>query len=128
MKTSCPFCSLPAAAMVQENALAFWVYDIAPAAPGHSLIIPKRHVASFFDLSAEERHAMLAFVDDAQRTVTKELRPDGYNIGLNDGEAAGQTVPHVHLHLIPRHVGDVADPRGGIRWVLPATADYWSPR
>jgi len=127
---SCPFCTLPAAAMVQENALAFWVYDIAPSAPGHSLIIPKRHVASFFDLSADERDAMLALVDEAKRAVAKAYRPDGYNIGLNDGEAAGQTVPHVHLHLhlIPRHAGDVPDPRGGIRWVLPDSADYWSPR
>jgi diadenosine tetraphosphate (Ap4A) HIT family hydrolase len=128
MTKPCPFCTLPATAKVSQNALAFWVYDIAPSARGHSLIIPKRHVASFFDLTMEERQAMLALVDEARDAIARAHGPDGYNVGLNDGEAAGQTVAHVHLRLIPRHVGDVADPRGGIRWVLPETADYWSPR
>jgi len=128
MTKPCPFCSLPAAAKAGENEFAFRVFDIAPSAPGHTLIIPKRHVASFFDLTTEEQLAMLSLVDEARKAVADAHGPDGYNIGLNDGEAAGQTVPHVHLHLIPRRAGDVADPRGGIRWVLPETADYWSPR
>lgn len=128
MNAPCPFCSLPDAAFAGGNALAFWVYDISPVSPGHSLVIPRRHVASFFDLTAEERFSMLALVDEAKLAVSQTYAPDGYNIGLNDGEVAGQTVPHVHLHLIPRHAGDVPDPRGGIRWVLPETADYWTKK
>lgn len=126
--TACPFCSMPATAMLGSNALAYWVRDIAPSARGHSLIIPRRHVASFFDLEEAERAAMLALLGEAKAAADVAFRPDGYNVGINDGEAAGQTVMHVHLHLIPRHTDDVPDPRGGIRWVLPATADYWSAK
>lgn len=113
---------------MEDNAFALWIYDSFPVSPGHSLIIPTRHVGSFFDISDEEKMAMLALLDRAQSTVSRERRPSGYNIGINDGQAAGQTVPHLHLHLIPRYEGDVEDPRGGVRWVIPAKADYWTGR
>lgn len=83
-------------------------------------------MASFFEATAPERDALLALLDEAQATLTAELHPDGFNIGINDGAAAGQTVPHLHIHLIPRFHGDVADPRGGVRWVISNKADYWN--
>lgn len=123
---TCLFCTLPPERIVQENDHAIWIYDGFPVSPGHSLIIPKRHVGSFFEVSNEERMAMLAMLDIARATVEDEHSPNAYNIGINDGPAAGQTVPHLHLHLIPRYNGDVADAQGGVRWVIPGKADYWS--
>lgn len=125
---TCPFCTLPSVRIADENELAVWLYDGFPVSPGHSLIIPKRHVGSFFDASHEERLAIFELLGKAQTVVEREFRPDGYNIGINDGHAAGQTVPHLHIHLIPRYTGDVADPRGGVRWVIPEKADYWTKR
>jgi diadenosine tetraphosphate (Ap4A) HIT family hydrolase len=127
-ESTCPFCSLPEPRIVEQNTFAFWIYDNFPVSPGHSLIIPKRHIESFFDLSGEERPAVLALLDLAKGALDRERHPSGYNIGINDGQAAGQTIPHLHLHLIPRYQGDVADPRGGVRWVLPEKADYWTKR
>lgn len=100
--------------------------DAYPVSPGHSLVIPKRHVDSFFAVSNDERVAMLALLDEAQLAAVREFQPDGFNIGINDGPAAGQTVAHLHIHLIPRYKGDVADPRGGVRWVIADKANYWS--
>lgn len=125
---TCPFCTLPPERIVQENELALWIYDGFPVSPGHSLIIPKRHVGSFFEASTEERMSMLALLDLAKVAVDDQYHPDAYNIGINDGAAAGQTVRHLHLHLIPRYSADVADARGGVRWVIPDKADYWSGR
>lgn len=124
----CPFCTLPAARIVAQNDYALWIYDGFPISPGHSLIISKRHIGSFFNASTSERAALLELLDQAKATVDTEHHPNGYNIGLNDGSAAGQTVLHLHLHLIPRFLGDTADPRGGVRWVIPGKADYWSGR
>ena len=93
---SCPFCSLPVARVVQENEHAIWIYDGFPVSPGHSLIIPKRHVGSFFEVSTAERMSMLALLDAAKAAVDDRYHPDAYNIGINDGAAAGQTVPHLH--------------------------------
>ena len=87
-----------------------------------------RHFGSFFEATADERNSMLALLDQARREIATELSPDGFNIGINDGAAAGQTVPHLHLHLIPRYEGDSRDPRGGVRWLMPEKADYWSKR
>ena len=125
---TCPFCTLPPERIVQENEHALWIYDGFPVSPAHSLIIPKRHVGSFVDVSTEERMSMLALLDLAKAAVDDQYHPDAYNIGINDGAAAGQTVPHLHLHLIPRSSADVADARGGVRWVIPDKADYWSGR
>ena len=85
-------------------------------------------MASFFDASEAERAALLELLDQAKAAAVAEYAPDGYNIGINDGAAAGQTVPHLHMHLIPRFTGDREDPRGGVRWVIPEKADYWSAR
>ncbi|MBU6259150.1 MAG: HIT family protein [Burkholderiales bacterium] len=124
----CPFCSLPPGRVWLRNAAAIALRDAYPVSPGHSLIIPRRHVASFFDASAAEREAMLALLDEARQLLQAEFKPAGYNIGINDGAAAGQTIAHLHLHLIPRYDGDRPDPRGGVRWVMPDKADYWSAR
>lgn len=125
LSADCPFCNLPELRIVHANVLAVAVRDAYPVAPGHTLAIPRRHAGSFFELHPSEQAAMLSLLDQARVALDGEFAPDGYTIGINEGAAAGQTVPHVHLHLIPRHRGDVEDPRGGIRWVLPAKARYW---
>jgi diadenosine tetraphosphate (Ap4A) HIT family hydrolase len=125
MMKPCGFCTLAPARVIAENELAVVVRDGFPVSPGHTLIIPRRHIGSFFDLAGEERTAMLTLLDSAKTELETEFHPDGYNIGINDGVAAGQTVPHLHIHLIPRYVSDSADPRGGVRWVLPRNAKYW---
>ena len=119
---------MPAAREVAGNTLAYAIRDTSPVSPGHSLVIPRRHVASFFDCTAEERTAMMALLDGLKGQLEREHAPApaGYNLGLNDGAAAGQTVMHVHLHLMPRYAGDAADPRGGVRWIFPRHAAYWS--
>lgn len=124
---TCPFCQLPPERIVLANDLAFAIRDGFPISPGHTLVIPRRHVGSFFEISAAERAAMLALLEQAKQQLDAAQAPDGYNIGINDGPAAGQTVPHLHLHLIPRYRGDRDDPRGGVRWIIPEKADYWSP-
>ncbi|MBK6287258.1 MAG: HIT domain-containing protein [Gammaproteobacteria bacterium] len=121
----CVFCALPANRLVQSNATAIAIRDAYPVSPGHSLIIPKRHIGSFFEVSSVERADLMALLASMRALLNAELNPEAYNIGINDGPQAGQTVPHMHMHLIPRFVGDVADPRGGVRWILPAKAKYW---
>ena len=123
----CPFCNIAAARILQESALAIALSDAFPVSRGHCLVIPRRHVRSWFETSEDERREMLRLLDDAREALRRAGGPDGFNIGINDGAAAGQTVPHLHVHLIPRYTGDARDPRGGVRWVLPERADYWSP-
>ena len=125
---ACPFCSLPAERIVASNDQGWIVKDAYPVSPGHTLVIPRRHLGSFFDLSREERGALFDLLSVARERLDRDLQPSGYNIGINDGAAAGQTVPHLHIHLIPRYDGDRVDPRGGVRWIIPERADYWSPR
>jgi superfamily II DNA or RNA helicase/HKD family nuclease/diadenosine tetraphosphate (Ap4A) HIT family hydrolase len=98
--------------------------DAFPVSPGHALIVPRRHVASWFDLTESERAALLGAVDAIRPLLVLDRPVDGWNIGVNVGSAAGQTVPHVHLHVIPRYHGDVPDPRGGVRFVVPERANY----
>lgn len=124
----CPFCDAVAPRIVLANDHAVVIRDAFPVSRGHSLVLPRRHVGSFFELGAQERNAVLDLLDEARRMLNRELQPAGYNIGINDGAAAGQTVPHLHVHLIPRYLGDQADPRGGVRWIFPELADYWSAR
>ena len=126
MSADCPFCDVGEHLMVAANALAFAIRDASPVSPGHSLIIPRRHVQTFFDCSAGERAAMMALLDEVREGLARDHAPDGFNLGLNDGVAAGQTVMHVHLHLMPRYRGDRADPRGGVRWIFPDRAAYWA--
>ena len=127
-ESTCPFCTLPANRIVLENFDGMVIDDGFPISPGHTLIIPRRHVGTFFDLSEAERNSLLSLLEGAKRRLDKQFGPDGYNIGINDGLAAGQTVPHLHIHLIPRFHGDREDPRGGVRWIIPEKADYWSSR
>jgi len=128
MSDSCPFCSLPEERLVDANDLAVVVRDGFPVSKGHSLVIPRRHVGSWFDVTPEEQRALLVLLGRARRQLDGEFSPDGYNIGINDGPAAGQTVRHLHIHLIPRYAGDTEDPRGGVRWVFPHKAAYWKER
>ena len=122
----CPFCTLPDERVIDQNDHGLVIRDGFPISTGHTLIIPKRHTGSFFDLTEAERSDLLLLLDKAKLDIENEFKPDGYNIGINDGPAAGQTVPHLHIHLIPRYADDRADPRGGVRWIIPEKADYWS--
>src|SRR5471032_1503126 len=115
-KTDCELCT--PVDLVIENDLAYARYDNNSLSPGHVLVIPKRHVADFFDMTAAEQGAVLQLLNDARRIIHQKHAPDGYNIGVNIGKVGGQARMHVHVHLIPRYAGDVADPRGGIRCVL----------
>lgn len=125
-ETACPFCTLPESRVILANHQAVAVADGFPISPGHALIIPRRHVESIFELNAEEINSLIMLLAEAKNVLAEEQKPDGFNIGLNDGPAAGQTIPHVHIHLIPRFIGDRPDPRGGVRWIIPEKADYWS--
>ena len=124
-KPLCPFCVVAADEILVSRSLAIARHDLFPVSKGHTLIIPRRHVRSFFDTTAEERREMMELIDEAKSVLDREHNPDGYNIGINDGAAAGQTVMHLHIHLIPRYIGDVADPRGGVRWIVQRQAEYW---
>lgn len=115
---SCPFCSLdPGQKWIEtEDAIAF--ADAYPVSDGHTLVIPRKHVSSIYELTAEAQLAVWSLVTEVRNRLLTGLKPDGFNIGVNDGVAAGQTVEHAHVHIIPRRKGDVADPRGGIRWII----------
>jgi diadenosine tetraphosphate (Ap4A) HIT family hydrolase len=126
--TPCAFCALSTDHYLGENEHAVWILDVHPVSQGHSLIVPKRHVESFFDATPEERTAMMALLDPARAYVKRNHAPSGFNIGINEGSAAGQTVLHLHVHLIPRYPGDSKIGKGGVRWVIPEKADYWTHR
>ena len=113
---SCELCT--PADVVAENALAYVRRDNHALSRGHVLVVPRRHVADYFEMSADEQVAVLQLLNEAQRRIQKQEAPDGYNIGVNIGKAAGQSRMHVHVHLIPRYAGDVPDPAGGVRCVL----------
>ena len=102
------------------------VPDAYPVSDGHTLVIPSRHVITIYELTAAEQKPIWELVSEVRKRLLTELRPDGFNIGINDGLAAGQTVMHAHVHVIPRWNGDVPDPRGGIRWVIADKAAYWN--
>jgi len=123
--SDCPFCCLPSERIVKTNAHALAVADGFPVSSGHTLIIPRRHVVSFFDLTEEEMKAVFDLLRQMKDHLDENLKPGGYNIGVNVGAVAGQTIEHVHLHLIPRYSGDVADPIGGVRNVIPGKGRYW---
>ena len=124
----CPFCKAEPTGLFWSSDLVRVMWDTRPLTDGHALVVPVRHVGSFFETSGAERVAIMEALDVAKAAVEEHHRPDGYNIGVNDGPAAGQTVPHCHIHLIPRYAGDTGDPRGGIRWMLPEKAKYWEGR
>ena len=109
---------------VMGNDLAYAVYDKHPVSEGHMLVIPRRHVASFFATSREEREALMELLKGARDHLIAEFSPQGFNLGINEGGAAGQTIEHLHIHLIPRYEGDMEDPRGGIRGAIPEKRTY----
>jgi len=106
-----------------ENCVAF--YDRYPLNEGHALVIPCQPVQSMFELEEDMQTELWDTVRKVRAILKAKFNPDGFNIGINDGAAAGQTMPHTHIHLIPRHKGDIPDPRGGIRWIIPEKAKYW---
>lgn len=120
----CPFCDPAPADIVVQNALAYARADAFPVNPGHTLIVPFRHVSSFFEATEAERIALIDLLSRCRDVLEERYHPDGWNIGVNVGPAAGQTVPHLHVHLIPRYAGDVPDPRGGVRGVIPEKKMY----
>jgi diadenosine tetraphosphate (Ap4A) HIT family hydrolase len=113
-KPNCPFCNIDRGPLA-ENKLAFAIPDKYPVSPGHTLVISRRHVVDYFDLSDEEKTACWNLVDRVKEQLETEHKPDGWNIGINTGTVAGQTVFHFHCHLIPRYEGDMKDPKGGVR-------------
>ena len=121
----CLFCTLVPDEILIEHSLGVARRDTYPVSKGHTLIIPRRHVASIFDTTPAERQALFELLDQAKALLDRAHQPDGYNIGINGGAAAGQTVMHLHIHMIPRYAGDLGDARGGIRWIFPEKAAYW---
>jgi diadenosine tetraphosphate (Ap4A) HIT family hydrolase len=115
-----PFLDRPESDRIASNELAFAIHDGYPVSPGHALVVPRRVITTWFEASREERQAIFDVVDEVKRLLdARNPAPDGYNIGINCGEAAGQTVMHLHVHVIPRYRGDVPDPTGGVRHVIP---------
>ena len=121
----CPFCHLSAdREIIIENSAAYSTPDISPVNPGHTLIITKRHCADYFDLTLEEQVLCWKLVNELKLILTKTHHPDGFNVGININEEAGQTVFHTHIHLIPRYKGDFINPREGVKGFIPLMKDY----
>jgi len=120
----CPFCNPADQDIVAKNALCYAFWDHYPVSQGHLLVIPFRHTPDFFSLTTEEKAALVSLIDACRDVLEEKFSPAGYNIGFNVGEAAGQTVMHCHCHVIPRYAGDVPNPRGGVRGVLPKKKGY----
>lgn len=121
---TCPFCTMKPEKIIVENKLCVAFFDNHPVSRGHLLIIPKAHKETYFDLSAEEKVALDELIMRGKIYLDTNFAPDGFNIGFNAGEAAGQTIAHCHCHLIPRYEGDTPFPRGGIRGAIPGKMDY----
>lgn len=123
---TCPFCeALRGNGLLVDAEEAASLLDKHPVSPGHSLVVPRRHIESFWELSPAELSSVFEVVAETRSVLDAKFDPDGYNLGVNIGEAAGQTIKHLHVHLIPRYWGDDVDPRGGVRWILPERAVYW---
>jgi diadenosine tetraphosphate (Ap4A) HIT family hydrolase len=125
MTTACPFCNYDPERIWLQNEVGIAILDAFRVTDGHVLVIPRKHVECLFDLTLAEQAALWRFVGEVRGYLSQELQPNGFNIGLNDGKAAGQTVMHAHIHIIPRRFDDDPDPRGGIRRVIPKKARYW---
>ncbi|MBN1936668.1 MAG: HIT domain-containing protein [Anaerolineae bacterium] len=122
---NCPFCAPDLEReLITESATAFAILDKYPVSPGHTLVIPKKHIVNYFDLSTHTKTACWLMTDRLKMLLTERFYPDGFNVGINIGSAAGQTVPHVHIHIIPRYAGDVENPAGGVRHIIPGKGDY----
>ncbi|MDW5300713.1 MAG: HIT family protein [Sedimentibacter sp.] len=123
-KLNCIFCNIEKDRIITENETAYAVYDGFPVNKGHMLIIPKKHIKDYFETNEQDKDGLWKLVDECKKIVDKKFNPDGYNIGINCGEAAGQTVMHLHIHLIPRYKGDIENPKGGVRGVIPNKRIY----
>ena len=123
-QSDCIFCDLGDEEIVIKNQYCYARWDKYPVSDGHALIIPFRHISNYFDVSEDEKSAIWTLVDDMKHLIRQEYSPDGYNIGINVGRAAGQSIPHLHVHIIPRYEGDVVDPRGGVRGVITEKQSY----
>ena len=110
--------------IIAENDQAYARWDNYPVSDGHAEVIPKRHVASYFDLTDEEVLALYRLAKQVRQTIIARYHPDAFTLGINDGEAAGRTIHHMHLHVIPRYSGDVENPRGGVRHIIPGKGNY----
>ena len=110
--------------IIAQNEFAYARWDNFPASPGHAEVVPIRHVESFFDLTSAELNAIYDLAKVAKQIIDDKYQPDAFNVGVNDGEAAGRTVHHVYVHLLPRYAGDVPNPRGGIRHIIPGKGSY----
>ena len=121
----CPFCDfVQNGHPVAEQGTFVAKHDSYPVSRGHTLLIPKRHVETFFALNEDELKDFFDLLLEIRQMIEHEFGPDGFNVGVNIGAAAGQTIAHLHIHVIPRYVGDVGNPRGGVRGVIPGRADY----
>lgn len=126
--SNCAFCDVLRNApdrLILQDDQGFFLMDAYPVSQGHGLVVSNRHVSSFFELTELERGSLLGLLESAKIWLDSQYAPDAYNIGINDGAVAGQTIPHVHIHVIPRYESDVPDPRGGVRWIIPDKANYW---
>ncbi|MGV8088116.1 MAG: HIT family protein [Methanomicrobiales archaeon] len=121
---TCIFCHIPKDRIILSNDRMVAIFDRYPVNPGHMLIIPKRHFDDFFNASDEEIQSITELIRRCKDLLDETYHPDGYNIGVNCGMVAGQTVMHMHVHLIPRYAGDVEDPKGGVRGVIPEKRIY----
>ena len=121
---NCPFCEPPADEVLMENEYAYAKFDINPVTKGHALVISRRHFGDYFDATPEEREKIWDLTAELKEYLAARYHPDGFNFGINVGEAAGQTIFHLHVHLIPRRKGDVGNPRGGIRHLMPGKGNY----
>lgn len=121
---NCIFCNIGKERIIAENQGAYAIYDSFPVSQGHMLIIPKEHFTNYFEANQQTKDELWKLIDECKKIVDKNFNPDGYNIGINCGEAARQTVMHLHIHLIPRYKGDMDNPRGGVRGVIPHKRIY----
>ncbi len=121
---TCPFCSPFDDDVIAKNALCYARWDRYPVSKGHLLVMPFRHTPDFFEMTDEEKHALMALMAECKVIIEENFTPVGYNIGFNVGAAAGQTIMHCHCHVIPRYSGDVKNPRGGIRGLIPGRYNY----
>lgn len=125
MAGKCPFCELVPEKVWFQNETGVVLWDGFPISKGHSLVVPHQHVTSLFDLEPELQSELWRLVTKTREHLQEKFQPNAFNIGLNDGVAAGQTVMHAHIHVIPRWNNDVPDARGGVRWIIPDKANYW---
>lgn len=124
----CLFCHPKPHEIIEETEYALLITDSYPVSKGHCLVIPRRHIKTFFECTEEENSEFFYLTNQAKKYVEEQYSPDGYNIGCNNEIAAGQSVFHLHIHIIPRYKGDVENPKGGVRWVIPKSSQYQIPK